>query len=169
MEPIALLDAHYFESGAHAACVVAQHWEDGEAIESRSCWVREVVPYVPGRFYERELPSLLAVLELVRTDVRALVVDSYVELDGTGTPGLGAHLYEHFGGRYAVVGIAKRAYRGSPFAARVMRRGSRRPLYVTARGIGQEEAGRLVAAMHGEHRIPTLVSTVDRMARQEEG
>ncbi len=76
MEPLALLDAHYFAQGAHAACVVAQHWGDAVAWESRSCWLGEVAPYVPGRFYERELPPLLAVLRLKTTEVRVLVVDS---------------------------------------------------------------------------------------------
>ncbi len=165
VEPIALLDVHYFEDGAHAACVVADQWADAEAVETRSCWVSEVAPYVPGRFYERELPPLLAVLKLVTTEVRALVVDSYVELDEAGAPGLGAHLYEHFQGRYAVVGIAKTAFRGSTFAAPVRRGGSERPLYVTARGMDQRQAARLVSAMHGEHRLPTLLGLVDRLAR----
>jgi deoxyribonuclease V len=165
VEPLAFLDVHYFAERARAACVVASCWSADVALESQRCWVDDIAPYVPGRFYERELPPLLAVLGLVTTRVQTLIVDSYVELTDSGAPGLGAHLYEHFHGRYAVVGIAKTAFRGSSFAVPVRRGGSERPLYVTARGVDPQEAAREVAGMHGKHRIPTLLKLVDRLAR----
>jgi deoxyribonuclease V len=177
--PIAIVDVGYGEqqtypdgpgsrspaSEALAACVVAQRWADAEPIEVKVVTVGEVRPYEPGRFYERELPCVLAVLERLRTAVEVIVVDGYVILDEQGSPGLGGHLHAHLGPGKAMVGVAKTAYRGSTFATAVLRGASRRPLYVTAMGMEVEPAARLVASMHGSHRIPTLLGLVDRLAR----
>lgn len=172
-QPLAIVDVGYGDPGAApaapaealAACVVAQGWTDGAPMEARVVPVADVRPYAPGRFYERELPCVLAVLERVRTAVAVVVVDGYVTLDEHGTPGLGGHLHAALGGRTPVIGVAKTAFRGSGFATPVLRGTSARPLYVTAMGIEVEHAARLVAGMHGEHRIPTLLGLVDRLAR----
>src|SRR5262249_21934572 len=118
-----------------------------------------------GAFFERELPCLLEVLSSVESGLCAIVVDGYVDLDEHGTPGLGGHLYWYFGGAVAVVGVAKTAYRGSGFSEKVLRGSSKAPLFVTARGISVGDAAQLVKGMHGEHRIPTLIARVDRLAR----
>ena len=91
-----------------------------------------------------------------------VVVDGYVTLDEHGTPGLGGHLHAALGERVAVIGVAKTSFRGSGFATPVLRGTSARPLWVTAMGTAVEPAARRVAAMHGEHRIPTLLGLVDR-------
>jgi deoxyribonuclease V len=127
--------------------------------------IAAVKPYRPGAFYERELPCITAVLARVRTPLRAVVVDGYVELDDRGSPGLGAHLHAHLGGAVAVVGVAKTAFRGAAFARAVLRGASRTPLFVTSRGIDVADAARLVQQMHGPHRIPTLLARADRLAR----
>ncbi len=118
-------------------------------------------PYVPGDFWRRELPSLLQVLEGDAPDV--IVVDGYVWLDDAGRKGLGAHLHEALG--FPVVGIAKTAFAGSAHARAVLRGGSVLPLYVTSVGLPLDEAADRVLAMHGPHRLPTLVSLADRAAR----
>jgi deoxyribonuclease V len=163
--PVAVVDVHYDGDRATAACVVAAFWTDGHAAEERVTRVSNVLPYKPGAFFERELPCILAVLSLVQTGYRTIVIDGYVDLDEHGTPGLGGHLHEHLGGRVGVVGVAKTAFRGSLFAARVLRGVSHNPLYVTARGLVPEEAAELVQRMHGGHRIPTLLRRVDGLAR----
>jgi deoxyribonuclease V len=94
------------------------------------------------------------------------VIDGYVWLDGAGRAGLGAYLFEAMHGRAAVVGVAKNTFRRSTHAAAVVRSGSRRPLYVTARGLPLEEAAAAVRSMHGAHRIPTLLKLVDRLSRE---
>lgn len=160
---IAVLDVHYRGVGAVGACVVAPDWPCGEPTEERTAVCAEVKDYVPGRFYERELPPLVAVLATVTTPLDILVVDGYVDL-GPDRPGLGAHLWDHFEGRHPVVGIAKNEFRGATPVA-CLRGSGRRPLYVTARGLPGAEAARLVGSMHGEHRIPTLVRRADRLAR----
>jgi deoxyribonuclease V len=164
-QPLAVVDVHYAGDAAHAACLIAADWLDSKPIEVQRAWLSPVAPYVPGQFYERELPPVLQVLAQVRTDFKVIVVDSYVVLDGQGSPGLGAHLWQHFDGRYAVIGVAKTSYRRSTFAATVKRGQSERTLFVTALGMDQPEAAQLVATMHGEHRLPTLLGLADHHAR----
>jgi deoxyribonuclease V len=150
---------------AAAACGVAPSWTSAETCEERAASIAAVRPYRAGAFYERELPCILEVLALVRTPVRAVLVDGYVELDERGTPGLGARLHASLAGAIPVVGVAKTPYGEGAFAARVLRGTSRRPLFVTARGLPVARAAELVRAMEGAHRVPTLLARVDRLAR----
>jgi len=48
----------------------------------------------------------------------------------------------------------------------VLRGGARRPLHVTAVGLEAQAAADLVPGMAGKHRIPALLRTTDRLARQ---
>ena len=164
--PIAIVDAHYRGASAACACAVAGSWVTAEPCEERVAMIPAVRPYRPGAFFERELPCILEVLALVRTPFLAVVVDGYVDLDERGTPGLGAHVHTHFAGAVAVVGVAKTAYGRGAFAVPVVRGSSRRPLFVTARGIPVAHAAELVLGMHGAHRTPTLLARVDRLARE---
>jgi deoxyribonuclease V len=47
----------------------------------------------------------------------------------------------------------------------VLRGASKAPLYVSAVGIAADDAATAVRAMHGPHRIPTLLARVDAIAR----
>jgi deoxyribonuclease V len=164
-ELIALVDVHYAGEGARAACLTAVTWEDATALDEWTVEVPHVAEYRPGYFFERELPAILAVLELAPTRPSIIVVDGYVVLDANGRPGLGAHLFKHLGRRIPVVGIAKNSFAGSEFATRVLRGTSKSPLFVTALGTSSEEAAEHVRRMHGPHRIPTLCTRVDHLCR----
>ena len=163
--PLGIVDVHYENTGARAACVVAQAWDDVEGCEERVADIAEVMPYRSGAFFERELPCLVRVLSLVRARPNAVVVDGYTDLDEHGAPGLGAHLHDQLGRSIPVIGVAKTAYRGGGFAKKLLRGASRSPLFVTARGMPIEDAARLVERMHGGNRIPTLLVRVDQLAR----
>lgn len=164
--PVAIVDVQYGESDATAACVVARSFSDEKPCEERVAVVSPINPYKPGAFFERELPCILAVLSRVQTAYRCIVIDGYVELDERGTAGLGGHLHAHLQGAVPVVGVAKTAFRGSGFAKEVLRGKSKHPLFVTARGVDVAQAAALLQAMHGEHRIPTLLKRVDQLARR---
>ena len=47
---------------------------------------------IPGEFYRRELPGLLAVLEKIEQPIDVMVIDGYVDL-APDRPGLGRHLW----------------------------------------------------------------------------
>jgi deoxyribonuclease V len=128
--------------------------------------VSPVAPYEPGQFYRRELPCLLAVLGKIPDAVEAIVVDGYVWLADEQTPGLGGHLFQALGGTIPVIGVAKTQFRSARASQAVLRGGSQRPLYITAAGMSREAAAHHIQAMHGPHRIPTLLKRVDQICRQ---
>lgn len=156
---IAIVDVQYGETSARAGCVVLAAWADAAAIEEHTAEVDGVAPYVPGELYRRELPALLRVLADVTAEI--VVVDGYVWA-APDKPGLGAHLHAARGG--IVVGIAKSELPGAPAIA--VRRGEgARSLFVSAIGLAPEDAAAHVAAMHGEHRLPTMIVRADHLAR----
>ncbi|MEQ1502053.1 MAG: endonuclease V [Myxococcota bacterium] len=162
MTRIAITDVAYFDGAAVAACVVADRWGAQFPVETHTALRTPVADYVPGAFWQRELPCLQVVLDGLAADV--VVVDGYVWLDDLGRKGLGAHLHDVLGG-VPVVGIAKTSFDGSAHARSVVRGVSVKPLYVTAVGIDLDAAAAAVASMHGAHRLPTLCALVDRIAR----
>ena len=144
-------------------------WAAAEAIAIEHVWVEDVAAYRPGRFFERELPCLLAVL--ARFDLapfRAIVVDGYVHLDEDGRAGLGQRLYTALGEQTPVVGVAKRAFARTGSAAVPLLRGaSATPLYVSAAGMPLPEAAAHVATMHGAYRTPTLLRLLDHHTKYD--
>ncbi len=165
---IAFLDVGYEDSGARAACVLADSWQSESP---RATYVREIdatEPYEPGSFFRRELPCLLSVLRLPPSLPEIVVVDGYVWLPSPLRPGLGAYLYEALGRCASVVGIAKTAFAGvhsSDAVARVFRGDSRSPLFITAVGMELAVAVQRVRQMAGKHRMPEMMRIADRLSR----
>lgn len=162
---LACVDVDYRVRGAVAGCVLFTGWGDAVAARELVTSVAEVEPYVPGQLYRREGPLLERVLALVGHPLDVVIVDGNVWLDAAGAPGLGAHLWQALGGRVAVIGVAKTAYAGAP-AVTVVRGASTNPLHVTAAGLDPATAAAHILAMHGPHRLPTLLTRVDRLCRE---
>lgn len=157
---IVAVDVDYRDKEAVAACVGFAAWTDDASAFERVVRIPGApAAYVPGSFYLRELPCVLAALKDVSADV--VVVDGYVMLTA-GKRGLGGHVHDAIG--KPVVGVAKNEFRGA-IAERVVRGGSKKPLFVTAAGMSVKDAAAAVRAMHGPHRIPTLIARADALCR----
>jgi deoxyribonuclease V len=162
----ACVDVDYRVDDAMAACVLFHDWTDDRCAGQHVERIRGVAEYVPGQFYRRELPCLLAVLGRVAEPLELVVVDGYVWLGEEDAPGLGAHLYEALGRRVGVVGVAKTRFAGARSAVEITRgESATRPLFVTAAGLDVAAAARAVQSMHGPYRVPTLLRQVDRLCR----
>ncbi|HVK14229.1 MAG TPA: endonuclease V [Gemmataceae bacterium] len=162
---IAFLDVDYRDAGAVAAAVLACDWADAAPAAEVVAHIPVVAEYVPGEFYRRELPCLLAVLDRCPQPPDVLVVDGYVWL-GPDRPGLGARLFEALGRRTPVVGVGKTCFRSAAgVATPVYRAGSNQALWVTAAGLDPAAAAVAVRDMHGPHRLPTLIKRVDHLCR----
>lgn len=159
----AIIDVDYRGDKAITACLLFKDWTDSKPHRQFTVQVKGVAPYEPGAFYKRELPCLLAALDKVTEPLDCVVIDGNVWLDD-GKHGLGAHLFDAI--QKPVVGIAKTAFKGSPFAQHVLRGESKNPLFVTAAGMDQAVAAQHVAVMHGDYRVPTMVKLVDRLCRR---
>lgn len=159
----AILDVDYRGDKGIVACLLFKDWTDERPVRQFTVQVKNVAPYEPGAFYKRELPCLMAALNKVTEPLDFVLIDGNVWLDDS-KPGLGAHLFDAI--QKPVIGIAKTAFNGSTFAQHVLRGQSKTPLYVTAAGVDPVVAAQHVAAMHGEHRAPTMVKLVDRLCRR---
>lgn len=159
----AVVDVYYPASGgARAALVLAADREFSRVVGQKTVFVPEVAAYVPGQFFQRELPPLRAVLAGV-TGIELLVVDGYVDLAPDGKPGLGARVHAEFG--VPVVGVAKTFFATATHAIPVVRGNATRPLYVTAADIPATEAAELVRGMSGRFRMPDALRQVDALSR----
>ncbi len=161
----AALDVHYGREGATAACVVFKSWGDAAPVEVLRTTITDPAGYRPGRFYERELPCLLAVLRTAGREFESIVIDGYVHLKPGAGKGLGQHLREAIPYPAVVIGVAKNPLRVADRFVPVLRGRSSKPLFVSAAGCPLEKARKAVLAMHGPYRLPTLLKLADRRAR----
>ena len=159
------VDVDYRPAEAMTACVGFRSWTDATAaIEVVVRTPGTPAAYQPGAFFRRELPPVLAAIRRLTVPPAIIVIDGYVWV-GPGAPGLGARLYDALGQRIPVVGVAKRPFVGAADARAILRGASLEALYVTAIGTSPDDAATGVRAMHGPHRIPTLLKRADRLAR----
>ena len=161
---IIAVDVQYGESIARAAGVSFDAWTDAK--ERAVKVIERAVPadYQPGHFYERELPCILPLVRAFLDEgaIEAVVIDGYVDV-GVDRPGLGRRLFDALDRGMPVIGVAKNEFVGAPGAA-LLRGESKSPLWVTSTA-DLDHAVRAIASMSGEHRIPTLLKRVDRLAR----
>ena len=161
----AALDVHYERNAATAACVLFDDWQDDNAAAVIRSAVAQTAAYRAGRFFQRELPCLLAVLEKAGHEFETIVIDGYVHLRHDAGRGLGRCLYESLPYSPAIIGVAKNPLKIADRFVPVHRGRSRRPLFVSAVGSPVSRALRLIAGMHGHYRIPTLLALADQHAR----
>jgi deoxyribonuclease V len=160
---IACVDVDYRSAAVVAACVAFTQWTDSTALVERVVKVSDApAPYIPGQFYLRELPAILAILARLPKKPAIVVVDGYVTL-GPERWGLGEHVRHALGG--IVVGVAKTEFRGASHAIQVLRGTSQKPLFVTASGMAAREAAASIRSMHGSYRIPALIKRADALSR----
>lgn len=159
------IDIYYHDKGATCVGVLFE-WEDSEPKKVIRAYIDEVEEYVPGEFYKRELPCVMAVIYQVKQyKVDSIILDSHVQL-GEGQKGLGEYVYEAVDKIYPVIGVAKRSFHSNAEYVREVRSGeSENPLYVSAIGCDLDEAAEYIQNMHGEYRIPTMLKEVDRLGR----
>ncbi len=165
---IACFDAHYNGNSAIAAAIVFRRWEVETAVDRFTVKVTDVGDYRPGSFYERELKPLHELIPLISYPIRYFVIDAYCHLSDHGSPGLGAYLHKSLPEDSIVIGVAKNRFRDTRHAVELFRGDSNRPLFITSIGVGYQSAADHVKSMFGEHRIPTILKAVDRLARNEE-
>ena len=132
-----------------------------------TCFVNNVPDYEPGAFYKRELPCIQAVLNEAKDErIDMIIIDGYVYL-GEYKPGLGDKLWQSINRSTPVIGVAKTSFSDAADNVMEVYRGeSGKPLYVSAAGIGLEEAALIIKRMPGEFRIPTILKHLDVLTKQ---
>jgi deoxyinosine 3'endonuclease (endonuclease V) len=162
---IAAFDVYYLADGrASAAAVLFAAYKDSvPAAEYKLLLSDKAADYIPGEFYRRELPGILALMKQIDRQLSEIIVDGHVMLGKRA--GLGWHLFDYLNRKIPVIGVAKSKVEDFS-GAEVYRGSSTRPLYVTAAGMKLKQAVNNVKMMHGAHRIPTLLRHVDKLAKE---
>ena len=163
------IDVYYIENRAKSVCLAFEDWKDEKPQETYIENLEGIEAYVPGSFYKRELPCILAVLKQVDlTTVDCIVVDGFVILDDEGKHGLGAYLYESLDQKIPIIGVAKRGFHNNEKNVRKVLRGeSLNPLFVTSIGVDLDWAAEKVKNMHGAHRFPSLLKILDQETKRK--
>ncbi len=163
---ILAIDVSYQENQALVAGVLFGAWDACEPSQVLFTRRADVAAYVPGQFYKRELPCILALLKTLKRWPAYIIVDGYVYLGRERRPGLGKYLYDALEGQVTLIGVAKSRFKHTPAVTEVFRGGSRRPLYVTAAGLSESQAKDLIASMCGQHRVPAMLKLADKLSKQ---
>ena len=163
------LDVHYKNNYAKSVGLTFLTKDDEAPLNTFIETIKDVAPYQPGEFYKRELPCLLQIIAKVDLNqIDAILVDGHVYVDNDGQFGLGGYLYQALDEKVPVIGIAKRAfYANTKTVVEVVRGTSKNPLHISAIGMPLETATQLIKTMHGNHRHPTLLKTLDTITKSE--
>ncbi|MCK5917926.1 MAG: endonuclease V [Cocleimonas sp.] len=160
-----VVDVQYTDNSALCAGILFKHWNSSEISQKYLTHTENIQAYEPGKFYKRELPCILNLLEAHSITPELIIIDGYVFLGGHSKAGLGKYLYDHLNGNIPIIGVAKKAFNEITPDYKIRRGTSTKPLYITAIDIPLGEAKEKIATMHGQHRIPTLLRQVDQLCR----
>lgn len=163
---ILAVDVRYDSDTAHVSGVLFDQWEAASSIKVTHSVITRIETYESGRFYKRELPCILQLLNEHNLQPDVIVIDGYVYLDGYQSPGLGKHLFDSLASHTPVIGVAKTAFKGIGQEFELYRGNSKKPLFITAVGCALDEARECIKNMHGRHRIPTLLKLADRLSKE---
>lgn len=163
---ILAIDVYYAESTAKIVGVLfEEHDETPKEIITEQ--VSEIMEYVPGEFYKRELPCILKILEKVNLkNIEFIIVDGHVYVDNDKKLGLGGHLWESLNKEIPIIGVAKKHfYNTEEVSFPVFRGESKNPLYVSSVGVDSNFAIDFVLNMKGKFRFPSILKILDKHTR----
>ena len=161
------IDAYYIDNSAKTVGILFDNWLDALPSEIVVAYKDNVEPYQSGQFYQRELPCIIELLEQIDlSTLSVIIVDGYVHLDNEGKIGLGGYLYQYLNQQIPVIGVAKKSFSDNTnYVVEILRGVSKQPLYVTAIGLPLEDAAEHIQRMHGQHRMPTLLTLLDQQTK----
>lgn len=163
---VLMVDVDYRNSEAYIAGVVFENWSDIEESAIYKSKINDIEEYEPGKFYRRELPCILKLIQEHNLKPDTIVIDGFVWLDGEFKPGLGAYLYYALDCKVPIIGVAKKSFADISSKFKLLRGKSKKPLFITCSGIEIEEAIANIKIMYGENRIPILLKKADQLCRR---
>lgn len=177
------IDTYYREDSAKTVGVIFNNWEDSSPIEIVEATSTDFGPYIPGKFYLRELPCILDLIKKIPDimSYEVIIIDGLARLPGSWTEGLGIHLFDALSEIYpeyvlggpgpAIMGIAKSKFQGADDdngTGKVYRGEAKTPLYTNTNWHHMSTADAIenLAKMHGQYRIPTLLKLLDKLTKE---
>lgn len=165
---ILAFDTYYFENKAKTIGIQFDKWSDPVISSVYEETLNNIEEYISGEFYKRELPCIYSLLKQIDlSHCEAIIIDGFVILDDNGKFGLGAFLYEKLNNKTPIIGVAKNDFSKIIDCKRKVYRGeSKKPLFITSKGIDIDYAAGLIKNMSGKYRIPDLLKKVDSLGRE---
>ncbi|GGP05254.1 endonuclease V [Cloacibacterium rupense] len=166
---ILAFDTYYFENNAKTVCIQFEKWNDTTITKTFVEIISGIEEYKSGEFYKRELPCILSLLKVIDlSECEAIIIDGFVIIDDNQNDGLGGYLFKSLNFKIPIIGVAKNNFsKIEKFKKEILRGESKKPLYITSKGINLNEAAELIRNMHGKHRIPDLLKNVDSLGRNK--
>ena len=166
---IVAFDTYYSANSAKTVGIGFHNWMDNEIAVIKSEIIEGVAEYESGKFYKRELPCILSLLNKFEIGrIKTIIVDGYTTIDNKGENGLGGYLYDSLKRKIPVVGIAKNRYKlNSMNAKEILRGNSSKPLFISTLGIDLDLVAEKVKSMHGDFRIPTILKMLDLQTKEK--
>ena len=171
------IDVYYFPDNKkyRVAGVLFKDWNsnDAEQVSAITCFsAKELPPYIPGKFKDRELPCILKLFnrEFSLDQVDTIIIDGYVLLgkDREYIDTLGIALHQELCkldySCIDIVGVAKTKYHDNSMMGHcipIYRGEATTPLYISSLGISCKEAADYIKNMYGKTKIPKLLKLVD--------
>ena len=164
---ILIFDSYYFANKAKTVCISFNKWSDEENYNVHTEIIENVIEYISGEFYKRELPCILSLVKKFDlAKIKLIIIDGFVYLDDNNKFGLGAYLYQALNEKIPIIGVAKKDFATiNKNRIEVYRGESKNPLFVTSIGIELNLASERIKKMSGKYRIPTLLKKVDEITR----
>ena len=160
-----VMDFHIQGDSALVAAVAFDDWAAVEGTKHYALRIEHVEKPAKGELDLRALPWLVQLLDANRLQPEVIVFEGFVHLDAQETPGLGRRLHDTLGGRTAVIGVSRSAFKDTPEQFEVHREEETAPLVVTCAGIDLGAAKARIRMMHGKKRVPTLMKLAARIAK----
>ena len=105
------IDVFYKGQTAKIVAATFDNWEDEQPFQIIVKYKSEILDYVPGEFFKRELPCLIDIVsEFDISKVELIIIDGYVYLNDNKKLGLGAYLYRYLDGKLPIIGVAKLSF-----------------------------------------------------------
>jgi deoxyribonuclease V len=144
-------------------------WSDYTPKEIFSTRINNVEPYESGKFYKRELPCIIKLIENIDLEkIEFIIVDGHCYVNDNLEYGLGGYLYNTLEQKIPVIGVAKNSLAGlEKLSIPILRGKSKNPLYISSIGCDLNYAAEKIKTMSGEFRIPTILKIVDQKTREE--
>ncbi|HBD27419.1 endonuclease V [Flavobacterium sp.] len=164
---ILAFDTYYFENNARTVCIQFERWNDCTITNFFEETISEIEEYKSGEFYKRELPCILSLLKSIDlSECEAIIIDGFVVIDDNQNDGLGGYLFKSLNCKIPIIGVAKNNFsKIEEFKKEILRGESKKPLYITSKGINLDKAAELIKKMDGKFRIPDLLKKVDSLGR----
>lgn len=167
MDAYAAVDVHYKKESAVTALVEFTDFLSCSITRSFIQECKITAPYIPGKFYLRELPCILNILEKADRSYKRIVIDGFVFLRKPVCYGLGGYLARALDYQTTVIGVAKSYFNLADKFVEVKRGRSYKPLYVSAFNLKPEEAGLIIKNMYGNYRIPYILKITDQLSKNQ--